>query len=405
MKTQTTTSRLRGFSLVELMVAMVIGLVIALAIFSLLHGFESRKRNVQSVNDIDQAGSWAVYTLDKWVRSAGTGFSQSDGSTYGCTLSAALNGSQILPRTEALPAPFAGINSGTANVFKLIPLLILPDQTTPAVSGQDSDVLLVMAGSSGQGETAIMFDDDPSASQLNLLSAMNFSAGDLVLVTDLSAAPTGSPCLLEQVSGTFTFSTATATALPLATSGDYYAATVNSTALTSFTDTTNDAAINLGNTANGNPPLFLVIGVGDNNTLQGFDLLQNMNPVSNGSQTPFPIADSVFEMHARYGIDSDGDNKVDDWVEAGGDYAPAQLTAGTATALSLIKTIKAVRIGLIMRTQIPEKDAVSGNSLSLFSDLGTSFTRPLSGDEQHYRYRTLEMTIPLRNPLMLSSSS
>jgi len=46
----------------------------------------------------------------------------------------------------------------------------------------------------------------------------------------------------------------------------------------------------------------------------------------------------------------------------------------------------------------------------LFSDLGSAltYTRTLKTDaqdatrlEQHYRYRTVELTIPLRNPLML----
>lgn len=77
-----------GLSLVELMVAMVIGLIVSLAVFSVLQTFEGRKRSTTSVNDIDQAGNYALYTLDKLLRSAGSGLSQSDGAMFGCTLSA-----------------------------------------------------------------------------------------------------------------------------------------------------------------------------------------------------------------------------------------------------------------------------------------------------------------------------
>lgn len=397
--------RQRGLSLVELMVTLVIGLVVTLVLFSTMQAFEGRRRTNISVNDINQAGSWAVYALDKWVRSAGSGFSQGSGETYGCTLTAAKGGSQILPRTAALPAPFDSIDSGTSNVFKLIPLLILPGQTIPSVSGKASDVLLIMGGSAGQGETAIQFSSAPTDTTINVLSTKGFSANDLVLVTDMSAAPTGTPCLIEQVSSGFAFSLSSPSALALNVTGDYYAESVNSTSLTSFTDTRNDAVINLGNTVKDNSPVFLVVGVGDDDVLVGFDLLQSKNPTSDGSQAPFPIADGIFEMHALYGIDASDDGIVDGWVEADGDYSPSSLAAGTSDALKRIKSIRAVRIGLIVRTSLPEKSEVANTTLTLFSDLGGSltYTRSLSSHERHYRYKTIETTIPLRNPIMVSS--
>jgi len=109
---------------------------VAVVLFSSLSVFEGRKRTSTSVNDINQAGNWAAYTLDKWVRSAGSGFADGDGKAFNCVLRANRNGTKILPRTAALPAPFASVSTGTANYFKLIPLLILPDQTTPSVSAR-----------------------------------------------------------------------------------------------------------------------------------------------------------------------------------------------------------------------------------------------------------------------------
>ncbi len=401
-------SKQSGLSLVELMVAMVIGLIVSLAIFSTLQTFEGRKRTNTSINDIDQAGNYAIYAVDKWVRSAGSGFTQSNGATFGCTLTAAKGGTQILPRLAALPAPFASVNPGTTNIFKLAPILIGPGQTVPAVSAagvstSTSDILIIMAGASGNGEVATTFSAIPSATQLNVVNTVGFASNDLVLVTDLSSGPTGTACMLEQVAASFTGGATTALTLNSTGTNTYYGATINSKALTSYTDILNSTVFNLGNTAN--PPTLIVLGVGDNNTLFGFDLLQAQNPLdSTNAQQPFPIADGVFELHALYGIDSGNDGKIDTWTQATGNYTPANLTSGTAEALSRLKSIKAVRIGLIMRTSLQEKDDVAPASLALFGDLGSSlqYTRTLASSEKKYRYRTIETTVPLRNSIMLS---
>lgn len=400
-------SRQKGISLIELLVAMVIGLIITLAIFSVLDTFEDRKRKTSSVNDIDQAGNYAAYVLDKWIRSAGSGFTQADGASFGCTLTATKAGvGQILPRTAALPAPFASVNTGTANVFKLIPILIAPEQTTPGISGNRSDVLIVMAGSSGRGEVATAFSAVPSASQLNLINTIGFSGNDLALIVKKGSPAT--PCLIEQVSASFAEGASTALTLNTsAAAGVYYGATVNSKSIISYSDIENDTVLNLGNATNSG---FLVIGVGNNNTLMGYDLLQSQNPVNTEA---FTITDGVFEMHALYGIDTTNDGKVDSWVSATGNYAPSALSDGSPLSISRIKQIKAIRIGLIMRTSQREKDNVNNKAagatvssapdkLYLFSDLGLTLTRTLSSAEQKFRYRTIETTIPLRNQIMLS---
>ncbi|MCX7277609.1 MAG: hypothetical protein NTZ15_09855, partial [Burkholderiales bacterium] len=78
--------------------------------------------------------------------------------------------------------------------------------------------------------------------------------------------------------------------------------------------------------------------------------------------------------------------------------------AGLTTANDYLQKILAIRVGLILRTSLPEKDtATTASSLSLFSDLGSgvTYTRTLTDAEKLYRYRTVETTIPVRNPMML----
>ena len=392
-----------GFSLVELMVAMTIGLVISLAIFSSLNTFEGRRRTSTSINDVNQAGSYAVYALDKWIRSAGSGFVHNTDGAFDyllCKLTAARNNAQILPRTAALPAPFANVTTGTANEFRLIPFLILPDQTTPGISGKNSDALLVMSGASGQSEVASAFKAAPQATVLSLHNTTGFRANDLVLVTRKGSLDA---CLVEQVASV---DIADVNAQKLNLGGTYYSAGVNQVNLVSsnFCSSASTAAalrscgvLNLGN-ASTSPPSFLILGVGDNNTLFAYDILQTL------STAAVAVADSIFEMHALYGIDGDNDGKVDSWTTASGKYAPSALAAADGSGLSALCRIKAVRIGLITRSALAEKTAVSKSAMTLFEN-AAKYTRNFSEDEQKFRYQTIEATIPLRNMLSTACQS
>jgi type IV pilus assembly protein PilW len=192
---------------------------------------------------------------------------------------------------------------------------------------------------------------------------------------------------------------ATTTPPTLNLAGAWYASSVGTVPISSFTD--QSMAFDLGasptSASGGTPPSFQVIGVGDNNTLYSFDLL-NLS----GTQLQ-TRADNVFELHALYGIDNTGDGKIDDWVKAdSGSYTPTALMDGSVAAATLIKNIRAIHVGLILRTALPERDNVTANpTLTLFSDVKATgpvaYSRDLTGTELKYRYRTVEATIPLRN--------
>jgi type IV pilus assembly protein PilW len=375
LRTRSQRAAQRGMSLIELLVAMAIGLVMSLAIFGVLAVSEGLKRTTTSVNDIDQAGNYAMYTIDKWVRSAGSGFAQGAAYAFGCTVHASKSTTQILPATSAPPAPFAAVNTN----FRLAPILIAP--------GAASDVLIVMAGSAGFGETPVDFSEDSAASALTLTNTVSFKANDVVLVADMQGTSTMTPCMVQQV-------TAVA-GKTLNLGGAYASATIGSQSLTAMPR--ESTTINLGNIVGNNPPSFLMIGVGADNTLFSYDLLQT-------TATPLlPIATSVVEMHALYGVDNDDNGTIDAWVDpsSSATYAVTALMAGDATANGLLQSIKAVRVGLITRTSLPEKDTVAPATLTLFSDLGATYTRTLTSDERLFRHRTIESTIPIRNAMLL----
>lgn len=386
--------RQQGLSLIELMVALAVGMILTLAVFIVLAEAEGRKRTTTSLNDSAQSGLYAMATLDRMVRSAGTGFNMMQDEAFGCALKASRSATQVLPvqASFSLPAPFTSVNPGTAGAFRLAPILILPGQTTPAVSGATSDALVIMSGSSGRGDAPTPFVAASSAesSKLPAINAVGVKANDFILVA--SKKLTNQPCLIQQVSSGYTG------ALPLDLTGSTYTkATIDSVNLTSFVDPS--WVINLGP-----QPQFTLVGVGANNSLFTYDLL---NLSGNSTPTAIELADGVFELRALYGIgtDTNGDGTFDstEWVSP--TDSRYNLSAMNADP-SLMSRITAIRIALILRTSLPEKTAVTAGPISVFDGVtnaaGTSLTysRTLSSDEQNFRYRVLESTIPVRNNLL-----
>lgn len=386
-------TRVRGITLIEVMVSLAISAFISIIVVGVMSMVETSKRRTIAGSDLGQVAAYVQSSLDRSLRSAGSGFTQAATFAFGCQLHAAKTGQQVLPRlgSSPLPAPFASVSTGTTGVFRLAPVVIARGQTTPGVSGQSSDVLIVMTGQSGQSEAAAPFAGDAQTGALLLSNAVGLNPQDLLLVTDRQPIASGTaPCLVEQVASTFNAATAGGT-VPLA--GTYATASVGTAVLTDFSIVSQVLA--LGNVANGNPPTLQLIGVGDSNTLYTYDLLQTTG-------TPLqPLADGVFELHALYGIDTNGDQRIDQWVTPTGNYAIASLMDGSTAASTRLRTIVALRLGLLLRSTLLEGSTVAPASLKLFADLGTAltFTRTLSTAEQRYRYRTLESTIPLRNLL------
>jgi type IV pilus assembly protein PilW len=271
--------------------------------------------------------------------------------------------------------------------------------TTPSISGQPSDVLVLMSTGNDASQVPTPLSAVPQAAALPVLNISEFSPNDLLLLADKQFASGGGPanCLVSQAAST---TPANGVSLPLG--GTYYAATVSTRSVTDFTKQA--FALDLGGaTAGGTslPPSFQVVGVGDNNTLLSYDLLGLTSPALQAQ------SEGVFEIHAVYGIDSTGSssNKIDQWVKADSTsaYYANNLTDGSANALLLLKNIRAVRLGIIMRTALPERSATTTSTpdtLTMFSDLqsGTiTFTRSMSAAEKLYRYRVIETTIPVRN--------
>jgi type IV pilus assembly protein PilW len=393
----------RGMTLVELMVAMVIGLGITLAISSVLIASENHKRATTSTNDAQQTGTYGYHALDRALRGAGSAIAESafptDVGVLGCHLHAGT--AAILPRTTPYPVPFGGFLGGVTDPLIVAPLLIGKNQSQDGVS----DVIMVMSGSGSAGGVSRQITGGGDAVSATLDNTVGFAHNDLVLVSQGGVTD----CLLEQVD--------TFLAPTLTLAGTYYTATGGTTNMASLAGSTSSYITPLGN-ADANNVQFTLFGIDNNHTLYSYDLLRNLQLVGlTGGDVAQAVADGIVQMNAIYGIDTNGDGKQDTWA------GPGEVGAWDINTVKLsptkMKQIVSVRIALVVRGEYYDtKRDAAGNpiavtppTLTIFNGLTDSVTTNslqqtinLNATDQQFRYRVFEFTVPLRNMLLLAGA-
>ena len=248
-----------------------------------------------------------------------------------------------------------------------------------------SDVLAVQTGASGLGESPLrLLPASATTTGLRVAATIGQRAGDVMMVFQGSGT-----CMLQQL--------ASVSGQQMNFGGTYATSAINGVRLEDMGLTTSAWVTPLGN-VNANRPMFQLLGVGPDATLVAHDMLQ-----LDGTDTVVAIADGVADLRARYGVDSDGDGRIDTWVDPStAPWDAASLLSGTAAAQTNMGSILAVRLGVIIRTSTPERDPVAPGSIVLFGDLGSTLTatRTLSTAERQMRWRSIEFTVPLRNVIL-----
>lgn len=141
-------------------------------------------------------------------------------------------------------------------------------------------------------------------------------------------------------------------------------------------------------------------------SISRFDLVSTSlrsTDVSNGD-APTPLVSNVVNLKFQYGIDVDGNGTVDTWVSAT-TGTPWDVVSLLAAPRSTIERILAIRVGLIARSEQPERGRTGTFRWVLFDcELDDKSACPgrLTGAiaataNGAYRYRVLETIVPLRN--------
>lgn len=341
-----------GFSLVEIMVGMVIGmmgLLIMMQVFSLA---EEQKRTTTSGGDALSAGAIALFGLQRDVRQAGYG--AADPRIVGCDL--LLRAGVTLPVMAPLTINHASIPAGDAG----------------------TDTVLVVYGNtngSPQGDGII---SQPSATSYTMQTPLSFLNGDRVM-----AAPVTRP-----VSCTLTLDTV---------------ANITGTLVSVNTGGLGMGGGTLYNL--GQSPKILAYAIRGGNLTQCDYMVNNCALTANITDTTIwvQVGNGVVSMRAQYGRDT-AVGTMDGFVDVFD-----QTTPTTACAFA---RVSAARLVLVARGAQKERTivTVAGSATAPSWDGDTvqttvSPTNPtaypivLTGDADwaYYRYKAFQTVVPLRN--------
>ena len=348
----------QGFSLVEIMVGMVIGMlgiIVMMQIFALAEG---QKRSTTGGGDAQNTGAIALYGLQRDIRQAGYG--NSELRLIGCDL--VLRTGVTLTAMAPLTINHAAIPAGDSN----------------------TDTLLVVYGNTngttqGDGITAA----SATATSYPVQTPTAYSANDYVIPLQ-QTRPT--PCSLSLLRVAST-----------------YVGAANSPNLTLSSAVTSMAGGTLYNM--GQAPKVLAYAIRSGN-LTVCDYLANDCGAggSTGSATVWvPIASNVISLRAQYGHDSN--TPMDAIVDIYDQITPT-------TACGWVKT-PAVRLVLVARSGLYEKTAVTSaaptwlatNAGNPAGSASTPIVLSANTNWQNYRYKVFQTVVPIRNVAWLGVQS
>lgn len=359
-----------GFSLVEIMVGLVIGLLATLVILQVFSVFEGQKRTTSGTADAQTNGGIALYSLVREMKTAGYGLLPNGNSAINCS-------SPVISGAAA-----AGVTDPVTHVVYTYGVTSLDPVTITDGGGGLSDSITIRYGDSAAAGTAVP------------ISSM--AGTNATVLNNLGCQPNPGIALL----------------IPGPT-------TCNVTTVTQITGST---SITLGDTNGAGPGVSLsCLGKWNEITYQ-VNTSGNLERDVYG-EAPTPTVADIVNIQAQYGISAaQNSNTVVQWVDATGVWA-----AGTITAANR-NLIKAVRVAVIARNGLMEKTVINNSYSGMACDpstLGSTApvgvcawvpvsaaspapnvdlrSSPTDTSWKQYRYRVFETIVPLRNVIWSKS--
>jgi len=338
-----------GFSLVEILVGMVIGLLGIIIITQIFALAEGQKRTTTSGADAQTNGNIALYTIERDARQAGYGMNLAG---LGCTINTTIAGNLVL-------APVIITDGG------------------PNAAGDPPDQLQLFYSTSTMGmpvsSSASTATSATIASTLTVADHQNDAngnpipnTGDMVIFYEA-----GKNCALAKVTNVVDIANFTQDSATWSTAWPGYSASAT--------------VYDFGSMVNRNYSIDAA-----NNNLQAFD-------ISSSGLSTVPISGEIVNLQAQYGKDTNGDGVVDTWntCTPGAVGCPAATPANWAQIL-------AVRIAILARSGQYEKPNAAGVCTATIVaptwSGGTMAVQPAGGGlPSCYRYKVFETVVPLRN--------
>lgn len=354
-------ARQRGLSLVELMVAVVIGLVGILAMTQAYITSDRFNRSTMGEGSAQTNGLIAMYQLERDLRMSGYGIANS--TVLGC--------GQV--RWFYTPRYSTNINStSTLPVITIAPVVITTSGTEPHT------ITTFFSTESEQIMPTVLSNFTAATNKATLDGAAAFSAGDLLLFVTRTSPTT---CTF----GRITAKSGQEVTMASGVAGGEF----NPAAWASFPSyASDDSVLNLGY------PSIRTYSI-NNRKLRVTDLLDQA-----AGQSPIDVVDGIVDMRAQYGKDNGGGGGT------ANDGVVDEYNSTTPTTAAEWQQVLSIRLAILARVGTYEKpatgtdcDATTSSNAPSWS--GGSFSKmdfaTTTSEDRCYRYRVYESNVPLRN--------
>lgn len=412
--------RLRnGFSLIDVMVGMVVGLLTMLAIMQSFSAFEGQKRTTTYGMEAQENGLIALHALETDIRQAGYGMVTS--GSLACTQINTYNNGVTTLNAAFIPIQITDGGSNTAAPFSVM---------TP---GAKTDTITASYSTSATGGIPANL----AAAMPNSSAVLTATTGNGVNVGDiLLLATPGStlPCSRLAVTGTHPQANGVDLIHNSGTSVYNPPGGSNIFPASGYGTSPQSVVFNMGTMVqNQYQVLFPCSTLVATNlfTTTAAPACTNTSSITNAT----PISGNIVNIQAQYGIAAPpaGTQQVYCWVDAtttggagcstpdGSDWTTTGLPAGLAVTSANVARIKAIRVAVVARSSLMERPNSSGVCNATLSptapnsnypqwhggvggvlvpiDVTTDATGTAIPSWQCYRYKVYETVIPLRNIL------
>jgi len=363
-----------GLTLVEVMVAVVIGMIGILVITQAYITSDNFNRATLGEGGAQMNGLVALYSIERDMRMSGWGINNAQ--ARGC-------GNMYWHYNGAYSANNGG---GTLPNVRVAPVVITADTVTPA----NPDQVTILYGTDGERMMPSTINAYSGGTpDLSVDGSDGYNVNQLILVVGASG------CTLRGVSAV----QAVAQKLEIAPTAILKQNPAGWGAFTTTTPSKDDVVLNLGT-----PVLRTYL-------ISSGKLASDDGLLANGVATRTEVVDSIVDLRALYGKDTDANNAVDRY-----DITTPTTAAGWQQVLS-------VKVGILARIGNYEKPSTSGGNC----DATTAANAPTwsggsvaglvavanpfravdiataTSQDRCYRYRVFETTIPLRNMIWAAS--
>ena len=346
-----------GFGLVEILVGVVIGMIALLVIYQALALSEGYKRTTTAGGDAQSAGMISTFILGQDIGNAGNGISATAQELASCP------------------------NSGNfATTWRPIPVLIRDggDDST-----SDSFDVFYSVNPRLVTQIEILNTFNPGGT-IDVQSPLGFEVGNMFVMSDIAAGACEMGTVAAMVGPDAGTGVVNITPSPMVTTFPQGATWV----------------VNLGPANQVRKVRYDVLA----GVIRSLDLL-------NGAAVANPIVSNIVLLKAQYGLDTDGNQFIDTWVNARN--APWRESDVLAAPLAQLRQIKAIRLAVVVRSSQFER-ATDAEGRAAATDLTGDFSVtlfdchglvPCTGEitgvtipgTANYRHRVFEQVIPLRN--------